>query len=102
MNVLNYEMHISRANDFLGPKPPIMAGEAKHIGAIDSALLRTCRAIYHETIVILYAMNWFDLTGWVIFNISRTMVWKTSRSDSSVLPIDPYPLTTVLPTAGSP
>ena len=60
MNVLNYEMNISQANDFLGPKPPIMAEEAKHIGAIDCALLRTCRTIYHETIVILYAFNSFE------------------------------------------
>ena len=60
MNVLNYEMNISQANDFLGLKPPIMAEEAKHIGAIDSALLRTCRTIYRETIVILYAFNSFE------------------------------------------
>ncbi|KAM0804048.1 hypothetical protein BDR22DRAFT_642566 [Usnea florida] len=59
-NVLNCEMNISQANDFLGPKPPIMAEEAKHIGAIDAALLRTCRTIYHETIVVLYAFNVFE------------------------------------------
>ena len=60
MNVLNCEMNISQANDFLGPKPPIMAEEAKHIGVIDSALLRTFRTIYHEIIVVLYAFNSFE------------------------------------------
>ena len=64
-NVLNCEMYISQANDYLGLNPPIMAKEAKHIGAIDSALLRTCRTIYHENLVILYAWNSFEFDSLV-------------------------------------
>lgn len=59
-NVLLYKKSISQANRFLGPKPPIMAEEARHIGAIDSALLRTCRTIYSEAIDVLYCGNTFE------------------------------------------
>ena len=58
-NVLRCEYNIRHANDFLGPNPPIMAEEAKHIEAIDSALLRTCRTIYGEAITVLYGKNRF-------------------------------------------
>ena len=60
MNVLNCEMNISQASDVLGPGPPIMAKEAEHIGAIDPALLRTCRTIYSEAITVLYGGNLFE------------------------------------------
>ena len=59
MNVLRSEKNIKQAHRFLGPHPPIMADDAIYIEAIDAALLRTCRAIYREGILVLYGKNRF-------------------------------------------
>ena len=59
-NVLIYHHgSILRPHRFLGRHLPIAAEESKHIEAIDAALLRTCKAIYHEAIHILYGKNLF-------------------------------------------
>ena len=58
-NVLKFDLDIVRPHRFLGRHPPILAEDSKHIRAIDAALLRTCKAIYHETIRILYHRNRF-------------------------------------------
>lgn len=58
-NVLKSERIIRQAHNFLGRHPPIMAADARHLEAIDSALLRTCRTIYREAIRVLYGTNRF-------------------------------------------
>ena len=58
-HVLRYDFHISLPHRFLGRYMPIRAEEAKHVLAIDAALLRTCKDIYSETIHILYGSNCF-------------------------------------------
>ena len=58
-NVLRYDSDIIQPHRFLGRRPPILAEHCRYIRAIDAALLRTCKAIYHETICILYRMNRF-------------------------------------------
>lgn len=57
--VLKFDKYIRQAHRFLDRYPPIMAEEVKHIEAIDAALLRTCRTVYHETVHVLYGMNRF-------------------------------------------
>ena len=59
-NVLIYHhWWISRPHRFLGPHPPIETKDSMHIQVIDAALLRTCKAIYHEAIRMLYGKNTF-------------------------------------------
>ena len=58
-NVLKYKSHIDQPHMFLGLHLPILAEGGRHFEAIDSALLRTCKAIYCEAILILYGTNGF-------------------------------------------
>ena len=57
--VMKYRMNISRPHRFLGRQPSILAKECKYLQGIDAALLRTCKAIYHEAVDILYGKNKF-------------------------------------------
>ena len=58
-NVLIAEEIITRPHRFLGPQPSIQVEDSKHVQVIDAALLRTCKAIYHDAIRILYGRNGF-------------------------------------------
>ena len=60
-NVIVIELHenILRRHRFLGRQPCILAQDSKHLQSVDAALLRTCKAIYHEAIRILYGKNSF-------------------------------------------
>ena len=60
MNVLKFERTIKQPHRFLGRHPPMMAEAGKHIEVIDAALLRTCRAVYHDAVGILYGVNRFE------------------------------------------
>ena len=79
-----------------------MAEEAKHIGAIDSALLRTCRTIYRETIVILYAFNSFEFDRLVDLQHFAHAGLENKPFGFYCVANRSLSLTTVLPTAGSP
>ena len=58
-HVLEHKGYIIQPHRCLGRRLPILATEARHFTTIDAAILRTCKAIYHETINILYCNNWF-------------------------------------------
>ena len=59
MNVLIVDEAIARPHRFLGRQPSILVEDGKYIQTIDAALLRTCKAIYHEAVRILYGRNCF-------------------------------------------
>ena len=62
MNVLIYKKYIKRAHEFLGYDLTIQAEDGPHLEVIDAALLRTCRAVYHSAVGVLYGMNTFHFT----------------------------------------
>ncbi len=59
MNVLKFERIIKQPHRFLGRHPPMLAEAGRYLEVIDAALLRTCRAVYHDAVGILYGANRF-------------------------------------------
>ena len=58
-DVLVSSRDIANAHMFMRPREPLRVTNCPPIEDIDAVLLRTCRAIYEETLPILYANNRF-------------------------------------------
>lgn len=51
---------IHNAHKLMGPKKSVLVSKCPQITDIDSAILRTCRSVYEESLPVLYRMNRFS------------------------------------------
>ena len=104
VEVLVYTRKIRLPHKFLGHHPLIKPEDCEHLEFINAALLRTCRAIYHDAVGILYGRNGFifrkpeDIKGFAHLGLGTTSFGfhRSANGPSNALSSTPYERLTMI------